>query len=157
MKRPTGYVLIVLACCAIALGVWFNRPRPLTDAQQIQLQLQDAVRGANRHSVGEIMSIVSSSYSDDNDLNADRLRFVLGRAYRNAPEVDISMTPPIISITGDTAVTDSTLTVRESGQVEYSHPLHLDWQREKSLTYLGLPTMTWRVLHADYGPLFRDE
>ena len=160
MRSSTRTALIVLIVCAAALAIWFARPSHMSDSDQINAQIQTAVRGAQRRSIGAVMSVVSTSYTDDNDMNADRLRFVLGRAYRGATnDIYVSMTQPIITVKGDTAQSDSTLTIRDagpSGQVYYSHPVHLEWHKEKGFQYVIFPSTTWRVTKASYGPLFSD-
>ncbi len=51
------------------------------------------------------------------------------------------------------------MTVRDydTQTLYYSHPVHLEWHKEKGYQYLIVPTTVWRITKAEYGPLFGDQ
>jgi hypothetical protein len=154
MRTSSRIAIVVLVCCAVAFVVMLCRPSNVPDTQQIGDQLASAVQGANQHSIGRIMGILSSDYHDYNQMGSDGIRYALSSAMRNAPSFSVTDTQPVIDITGNTATSQSTLTIRiqgDSGPIQISRPISLRWKKEQAYRLLLFPTTVWRVISADYG------
>jgi hypothetical protein len=152
MRTSTRIAIALLAGCVIVLVAMLSRPKPISDLQQIQDQLQSAVAGANQHSIGAIMSIVSQDYRDSNGLSAAAVRDALQQAYRSNPDLAVAMSPPVIDITGESATSDSTLSVKDAQTgFNYSRPLHVVWHKEQGYRWLIFPATVWMVRDAEYG------
>jgi hypothetical protein len=154
MRLSTRIAIVVIVCCTVAITVIAMRPGRVSDSQQIQGQLDSAVLGANQHSIGRIMSIVSADYGDESSLDSDMLREFLVEAYKNNPVVTVTNSPADIFVTGSTATSESMLTISIGtlhNQTQNSHNLKLNWKKEQAYNLLLFPTTVWRVVHADYG------
>lgn len=156
MRPPTRIAIAVIVVCVALLILWIARPAPPTAADLINAQIQTAVNGAENHSIGSIMSVVSSSYQDDNGMTDDGLRLMLGHAFDGSGRVSVTVSPPVIKVNGDTATSDCNLTVTDSDvgrQPIFDHTLRLNWTKEPGHHLLIIPTTVWRVTKADYGSL----
>ncbi len=152
MRSSTRNALIFIIVCVAILLVWALHPRPQPPETAINDQLSYAVAGANAHSAGQVMSIISSDYTDSSSLNPTSLRVFLARGFNGATDAKTTMTPPTISVNGNTATSDSTITVSGTGgQSYFNRPVHLQWREEKGTAWLIFPMPVWRVVHADYG------
>ncbi len=155
MRSSTRIALAIVVCCIAALVIWFMRPANVSDADQIQGQIEIAVAGANQHAIGRVMSVVSSDYEDDAGLNSLSLRAYMSRAVRNVSKISVTYPNPAIVVKGTTATSDGILTVQVSdaagGNYPYARNLHLTWRKEKGYRLIFIPTTVWRITGAQYG------
>lgn len=155
MKTSSKLLLgLAFALGLIALGVVLLRAPVVPDQVQITNQLEAARAAGEAHDIGGIMRVVSEKYQDPNVPGPTQLRFLLNKVQGNKP-VRVTQSIPIISVSGDTATSTSHLRITAEGdQVVYEHDVTLQWAREDGKRLGVIPTKVWRIVHADYGPLF---
>lgn len=154
MKRSSKALLwLAQFLVLIIIGlVVFLQPTP-PDQTQISQQLEAARAAGEAHDVNGIMRMISDKYHDPNVPSLVQLRFILNRYLRGSEPVQVTQSIPVMSITGDTAISTSHLRVVSTAdnRVLYDHDVTLHWTREDGTRLLIMPTKVWRVTSADYG------
>ena len=154
MKGSSKILLGVVLGLLVVLAAFLllTRPGP-TDQQQLLLQLETARAAAERHDASGIMRLVSADYKDSLGLNNDQLHaYPIQALRRDSGSYQVTLTPPQVTVSGDTAQTSSHLEVRsKNGDTQFSGNVTLTWRREEGRRFLIFPTKVWRVVGADYG------
>src|SRR5262245_44443717 len=83
---------LVLVAAAGALFVAVRARMPVgSDPAQIRALLDRGESAVERREIGEVMQLVSRDYRDGNGFTRDTVRFLAGRALRDAQSVEISI------------------------------------------------------------------
>jgi len=155
MQQSSKRVLAIAGVIVVALILFFvlHQPQP-SDQEQIVAQMDAARSAATRHDTSGIMKVISADYKGQTpaDGNVDELHLLLSRSLGKAGALDIALTPPAISVQGDTATSRSHLTVRtrEDGNLRYDQNVTLHWKREDGTRLLVFPAQVWRIVGADF-------
>ncbi|BDI32149.1 hypothetical protein CCAX7_42000 [Capsulimonas corticalis] len=153
MQQRSKILLAAAGVLTAVLGVYLiaSRPAP-SDNEMIDAQTQTLIEGAERHSVSQVMSVVSAEYHDATVSNTDQLNFFLRRVVGQAGPVDVQFFSPIVTIEGDTATSKGHLHAVSApgGAVLTDQDVTLHWKRETGHRLLVFPTPVWRLTSAEY-------
>jgi hypothetical protein len=152
--QPRSKMLLAAAgVLTVLLIVYIIATRPgQSDNELIAAQTETLRTAAERHSVSQVMSVVSAEYHDSMLSNTDQLNFFLRRVVGQAGPVTVQFDSPIVTIEGDTAISRGHLRAVSSqgGGVLTDQDVTLHWKRETGHKLLVFPTPVWRLTNAEY-------
>ena len=152
--QPRSKMLLASAGILAAVLVIYiaaTRPGP-SDSALIAAQTETLRTAAERHSVSQVMSVVSADYQDTLLSNTDQLKFFLRRVVGQAGPVRVEFTNPVVTIEGETATSKGHLRAisAQGDAVLTDQDVTLHWKRESGHKLLVFPSPVWRLTSADY-------
>ena len=155
MKKRSRFALaaalLLFAAAAFLVLGQRSQPRPET---LIREAFQQAEEAAKKRDTAGVMRIVSDDYKDASNLNKEKLRTQLTRAYLLTREVkfDVQVRAPQVSLSKekpDEALVMTTVTVINTDTNEAlwgGMPLTVVMRRETGRRWLIFPEDRWRIV-----------
>lgn len=145
--------LIAIVAAAIILGGGWLASRPRGgDREQVQQVLVQLADAAEHRRLSQTLSCLSQDYRGAGQ-SYGQVRLILLRTFHDAASVQLDLSPPKISVNGNSATASTyvhaRITSAGGASSEYSSDVTFELRREKHKRWLIYPVRVWRILSAE--------
>jgi uncharacterized protein YxeA len=149
MKKIVIPVLSIIVIALIAGYVVANRSHG-TDSDQITAVMERGRQAIERKSTSQASSCISKDYSDDLEMNHDKICTLAAQAFTAQCNYEVVLSAPQIDVKGQEAEARTHLrlsSVTSSDRTEkMNSEIVLHFKKEPARRFLIYPTMEWKVV-----------